>query len=67
MSFIVKAREQASGQQCEADCYIGITRRFAGDTAAAKEFLEEYLATNMGNFPELTFTRTKLVWLTEQK
>jgi lipoprotein NlpI len=56
-----------SGQQCQADYYIGITRLLAGDTAAAKEFFEKCLATNVTNFFVFTFARAELARLTEQK
>ena len=57
----------ANEQQCEADYYVGMTRLIAGDTAAARNFFEKCLATNVTTFFEFTFARAQLARLTGQK
>ena len=54
-------------QQCEAYYYVGITRLLAGDTAAAKEFFQKCLATNLTTFFEFFFARAELARLAGPK
>jgi lipoprotein NlpI len=58
-----QAARRVTEQQCEAYYYIGMTRLLAGDTAAAKEFFQKCLATNVPNFFEYIFARAELARL----
>lgn len=57
---------QVKFQQCSANYFIGMTRRLAGDMAAAQKYFEQCVATKLWESDELILARAELAQLTKK-
>jgi tetratricopeptide (TPR) repeat protein len=53
-------RGHDSGRQCEGWFYAGMKRRFSGDAATARDYLQKCLATDRKDFDEYNFAAAEL-------
>jgi tetratricopeptide (TPR) repeat protein len=58
-----KDAEPVTGQQCEADYFIGMTRLLKGDQTGAREFFNKAIATGMKGYYEYDFAHVELARL----
>ncbi len=69
--FLAKARkEDPEGgfeRQCMSSYFVGMARLLSGDTAAAREFLEQSVATKQIELNEFILARSELARLTKSK